>query len=326
MIPAETDGAIAVTSRIPPKIADRLRLPLIAAPMFRLSGPELVTAACKAGVIGGFATLTARSAAELDEWLDQIASDLPAGSAPCAANLIVRSPRVMEDLETLVRRRVEIVITSVGSPAELIPAMREVGTMVLSDVATLRHAERAVEAGADGLVLLGAGAGGRTGWMNPFAFVRAVRTFFDGPLVLAGGVSDGYALRAAEVLGCDLAYMGTAFLATAESRAELGYKQMIVESSLDDIIITNAFSGSPMSVLIPSIVASGLDPKALDESITPEQADYLFGREGEGPRRWSKLWSAGQSVSGVHAIQSVAELVETTGKEYADACTSDWNV
>jgi nitronate monooxygenase len=301
---------------LPEAIADRLRLPLIAAPMLRVSGPELVSAACAAGVIGGFPTANARTPAELDEWLTQIEQ---ATGAPYAANLIVRSPRFAQDLQVLVNHGVELVITSVGSPKAAVGPLHEVGALVFADVATLHHAKRAVEAGADGLILLAAGAGGQTGWLNPFAFVRAVRAFFDGPLVLAGGVSDGHALHAARVLGCDLAYMGTAFLATRESRAEPAYKQMIVDASLDDIVLTRAFTGLPTSMLAPSIHAAGLDPAQLDETVTPAAAAELYGRDGAGPHRWSQVWSAGHSVSGVRALVSVAELVEQTEKDYADA-------
>ncbi len=301
---------------LPEAIAGRLRLPLIAAPMLRVSGPELVSAACAAGVIGAFPTANARTPAELDEWLTQI--ERTAG-APYAANLIVRSPRFAEDLQVLVNHGVELVITSVGSPKAAVGPLHEVGALVFADVATLHHAKRAVEAGADGLILLTAGAGGQTGWMNPFAFVRAVRAFFDGPVVLAGGVSDGHALHAARVLGCDLAYMGTAFLATRESRAEPAYKQMIVDASLDDIVLTRAFTGLPTSMLGQSIHAAGLDPALLDETVTPSAAAELYGRDGAGPHRWSQVWSAGHSVSGVRALVSVAELVEQTEKDYREA-------
>ena len=301
---------------LPAALKSRLRLPLIAAPMLRISGPELVSAACAAGVIGSFPTANARTTDELDEWLTRI--ERTAG-APYAANLIVRSPRFAQDLQVLVDHRVEMVITSVGSPAAAVGPLHEVGTLVFADVATLHHAERAVAAGADGLILLTAGAGGQTGWMNPFAFVRAVRAFFDGPLVLAGGVSDGHALHAARALGCDLAYMGTAFLSTVESRAEPAYKQMIIEASLDDIVLTRAFTGLPANMLAPSIRAAGLDPAQLDEKVTPAAAAEMYGHGGAGPRRWSQVWSAGHSVSGVRSLLTVAELVEQTAKDYADA-------
>lgn len=302
----------------------RLRLPLIAAPMFLVSGVELVAAACRAGVIGAFPTANCRSAEELDRWLDDIAlrlRDAP-GAAPYAPNLIVHrsNPRVAEDLAALLRHAPELVITSVGSPAPVLRPLHDVGALVFADVASLRHAERALEAGADGLILLSAGAGGQTGWLNPFAFVRAVRRFFAGPLVLAGGVADGQALFAAEALGCDLAYMGTKFIATRESLADDRYKQMLVESSADDILLTRAFTGLPTSMLRPSIIAAGLDPDHLPERGPIDVAgDIDINARDKRPKRWRDIWSAGHSVSGIDAVLSVEELVERTRAEYEAA-------
>jgi nitronate monooxygenase len=304
---------------LPTRLADRLRLPVIAAPMLRVSGPDLVVAACTAGVVGAFPTANARSAAELDAWLADIAARTGPSAAPCAPNLIMRSPRLAEDVDVLVRHRVELVIASVGSPAPVVGPLHDAGALVLADVATLRHAERAVAAGADGLVLLSAGAGGQTGWMNPFAFVRAVRGFFAGPLVLAGGVGDGTALLAARVLGADLAYMGTAFIATRESMAAPEYKRMLVGSTLDDVVLTRAFTGLPSSILGPSIRAVGLDPATLDETVTPDGAAQLYGHGGSGPRRWGEVWSAGHSVSSVSGVPSAAELVDRVRTEYDHA-------
>jgi nitronate monooxygenase len=200
-------------------------------------------------------------------------------------------------------------------------ALHDVGCLVLADVATLRHAERAIEAGADGLILLTAGAGGQTGWLNPFAFVRAVRSMFDGIVVLAGGVSDGQSLAAARVLGCDLAYMGTRFIATAESMASSAYRRMLVEASMDDVLLTSSFTGLQTNMLAPSILAAGLDPKRLDESMSEARAAEQFGAgaKGEGPRRWTDIWSAGHSVSGVTRLQTVRELVDETRAQFAGA-------
>jgi nitronate monooxygenase len=310
-----------VSGRLPPHLGDRLRLPVIAAPMLRVSGPDLVKAACAAGVVGAFPTANARTVAELDEWLDEIGDAATDSTAPHAPNLIIRQPRMPRDLEVLVRHRVEVVITSVGSPAEVVGPLHEVGTLVLADVATLRHAHRAVEAGADGLVLLTAGAGGQTGWLNPFAFVRAVRGFFDGPLVLAGGIGDGRALLAARLLGCDLGYMGTSFIATAESMAAPDYKQMLVDSGIDDVVLTKAFTGLPTSMLAPAIRAAGLDPANLDEHVSPAEAAQLYGGGSPdlGPKRWVDVWSAGHSVSAVREIPTAAELVARTLREYDEA-------
>src|SRR5229473_1620293 len=241
---------------------DRLSLPLIAAPMFLVSGVDLVVAACRNGVIGSFPTVNCRESEELDRWLAEIKDRLRRHSetsarppAPVCPNLIVHrsNARLARDLEVLLRHRPEIVITSVGSPAPVIKPLHDAGTLVFADVASIRHAERAVEAGADGLVLLTAGAGGQTGWLNPFAFVRTVRAFFDGPVVLAGGIGDGHALRAAQALGCDLAYMGTKLLATRATLADLRYKEMLVNSTADDILLTTAFTGLRTNMLRPSI-------------------------------------------------------------------------
>jgi nitronate monooxygenase len=317
-------------SRLPERLAGRLRLPLISAPMLRVSGPELVIAACRAGVIGAFPTANARTPQRLDEWLGEIAAGTAADAtdgavrgdhAPCCPNLIIRQPDLAAHLECLVRHRVEMVITSVGSPAAVVGPLHDVGTVVLADVATLEHARKAVTAGADGLVLLSAGAGGQTGWANPFAFVRAVREFFDGIVVLAGGISDGVALRAAVTLGADLAYMGTRFIAAAESMAGAGYRSMLVRSTLDDITLTSAFTGLPANMLRPAIVAAGLDPAHLDEHVTASESSELYGAAaaGVGPRRWTDVYSAGHSVSGVHAVEPVAAIVERTAREYLDA-------
>jgi nitronate monooxygenase len=305
---------------LPERIRSRLRLPLIAAPMLRVSGVDLVTAACRAGVIGAFPAANAGSGEELDLWLSEIEAAAAAAEnpAPHCPNLIIRDPRLAEHLEVVVAHRVEMVIASVGSPAPVIGPLHEVGALVFADVATLVHAHKAVAAGVDGLILLTAGAGGQTGWMNPFAFTRVVRAFFDGPVVLAGGISDGHALRAAQALGADLAYMGTRFIASHESMAADAYKQILVDSSLDDVVLTAAFTGLPASILAPSIREAGLNPAALDESITPDDAAALYGARaaGEGPHRWSDILSAGHSVSGVDRVESVAEIVERTRAEF----------
>jgi len=313
--------AAARWSALPAAIADRLRLPLIAAPMLRVSGVDLVTAVCRSGAIGAFPTANARSVEELDAWLDQIernVADLGRPAAPHCPNLIIRQPRFKDDLACLVRHKVEMVITSVGSPAAAVAPLHDVGCLVFADIASLRHAEKAIEAGADGLILLTAGAGGQTGWANPFAFVRAVRAMFDGPVVLAGGVTDGTALAAARLLGCDLAYMGTRFIAARESMASDAYRRMLVDSSLDDIMLTKAFTGLEASMLRPSIVAAGLDPANLDESVSEARAREKFGGKGDAgaPRRWIEVWSAGHSVSGVRAVTGAADIVDEIAAQY----------
>jgi nitronate monooxygenase len=250
--------------------------------------------------------------------------------------------RLQQDLAVLLRHKPEIVITSVGSPAPVLKPLHDAGALVFADVASIRHAERAIGAGADGLVLLTAGAGGQTGWLNPFVFVGAVRAMFDGPIVLAGGIGDGHALRAAEALGCDLAYMGTKFIATRESMADARYKEMLVASSADDILLTTAFTGLQTNMLRPSIAAAGLDPddlpargaidigKDIDigarDPSPPEastgsesQPAEASAKAGNNPKRWRDIWSAGHSTSGVTAVLPVDELVARTIAEYRAA-------
>jgi nitronate monooxygenase len=301
---------------LPSPLAGRLTLPLIAAPMFLVSGPALVVAACRAGVIGAFPTANCRTLGELDEWLARIAA-ATADVAPFAPNLIVHrtNGRLADDLALVAKHRAPLVIASVGHPGPILPAIHGYGGLVFADVASMRHVEKALEAGADGLILLTAGAGGQTGWANPFAFVRAVRRLYDGPVVLAGGVADGVALRAAVALGCDLAYMGTRFIATAESMAQDAYKSMLVESSMDDVLLTRAVTGLPANTLKPSLRAAGLDPDALPER---GAIDILKDINPEA-RRWKDIWSAGHSVALVDDAPSVAELVARTAREFADA-------
>ncbi len=315
---------------LPAALKARLRLPLIAAPMFLVSGPALVKAACRAGVIGSFPTANCRTVEELDGWLAAMADDLRRTAdetgrapAPLCPNLIVHRSnlRVPDDLAAVLRARVELVITSVGSPEPVLKPLKDAGCLVFADVASVRHAEKAVAAGVDGLVLLTAGAGGQTGWVNPFAFVRAVRAFWDGIVVMAGGMADGHAVAAAETLGCDLAYMGTKFIATRESLAKDEYKQMLVKSRVDDVLLTRAFTGLETNMLRPSIAAAGLDPDNLPVRGAIDIAKDINAAERDRPdaKRWKDIWSAGHSVSGVTDVPSVAELIERTAAEYAAA-------
>ncbi len=308
------------------KLRGRLRLPVIAAPMFLVSGPDLVSAAGRAGIVGSFPTANCRTPEELDNWLTRIDTSLAdheqtSGRAAgfCCPNLIVHksNTQLAQHLDIVARHRPAMVITSVGSPAAVLAPLHAAGALVFADVASIAHAEKAVAAGADGLVLLSAGAGGQTGWLNPFAFVRAVRAFFDGPIVVAGGIADGVALAATEVLGADLAYMGTAMIATDESMAADGYKQMLVESSADDVLLTRAFTGLQTNMLRPSIVRAGLNPEALPErgAIDIAKDISMEGRDRK-PQRWKDIWSAGHSVSGVLARTSVEELVARVEAEY----------
>jgi nitronate monooxygenase len=315
---------------LPATLKTRLRLPLIAAPMFLVSGPALVKAACRAGVIGSFPTANCRTVEELDRWLADMGDDLKRAAdetgrplAPLCPNLIVHrsNTRVPDDLAAVLRHKVEMVITSVGSPEPVLKLLKDSGCLVLADVASVRHAEKAVAAGVDGLVLLTAGAGGQTGWVNPFAFVRAVRKFWDGIVVMAGGMADGQAIAAAEMLGCDLAYMGTKFIATRESLAKDAYKEMLVKSRLDDVLLTRAFTGLETNMLRPSIAAAGLDPDNLPVRGAIDVAKDINASERDKPdaKRWKDIWSAGHSVSGVADVPSVAALIERTEAEYRSA-------
>lgn len=288
----------------------RLRLPAIAAPMTSVSTPDLVIAACRAGVIGAFPTHNAADPVELHSWLDRIHAALGSGAAPVAANLVVHrsNARRDADLAVLVERGVELVITSVGSPAPVIPALHDAGVPVFADVASLEQCWRALDAGADGLILLTAGAGGQTGWANPFAFVRAVRRQYDGPVTLAGGISDGRAILAAQVLGADLVYLGTRFIATDQSGASDDYRAALVTASLDDVRLSDRVGGIPASLL-----ASWLDAQDAGDSADSDgfvQDRLLSNRTA---------WSAGHSVSGVHRVLTVDELVDELATEYTAA-------
>lgn len=313
---------------LPADLSARLNLPLIAAPMFLVSGPDVVIAACLEGVIGAFPTVNCRTLEDLDGWLGQISGALErargespnARIAPFCPNLIVHpsNPRRDDDMRLVIQHGAELVIASVGNPKPVMQPLQDAGVRVFVDVASLRHADRALEAGADGLVLLTAGAGGQTGWANPFAFARAVRKMFDGPIIMAGGISDGEALFAAQALGCDLAYMGTRFIATAESLAPDGYKDMLVTSRLDDIKLTKAFTGLETNMLRASIQAAGLDPDNLPDRGTIDVSQDI-NPEARDKKRYRDIWSAGHSVSGVGRVLSVKELVAETAAEYRSA-------
>jgi nitronate monooxygenase len=301
-------------------IKPRLKIPLIAAPMFRVSGPDLVIAACRAGVVGSFPSTNCRTPDEFDQWIRIIKSALRPQDAPFCPNLIIRRETLWDDVAAVVRHRCEMAITSVGAPDAVVEPLHEAGCLVFADVASVRHARKAIAAGVDGLVLFSAGAGGQTGWANGVAFVRAVRSFYDGPIVLAGGVPDGSAVFAAELLGCDLCYMGTKLIATIESMAAEECKAMLVSSQLDDVLLSKAFTGLETNTLIPSIVAAGLDYKNLPTDMTNERANELYGRNAtSGVKRWHDTWSAGHSVSGVSSIPTVHELIGQTFEEYAAA-------
>ena len=287
-----------------------LQVPAIAAPMFLVSGLEHVTACCRAGIVGSFPTINARTPEILDDWLTQMA-DLPKDAARHAANLIVHksNARLDEDLALVVKHAVPIVISSVGSPTRVIEAVHGYGGLVLADVATLKHARRAAQAGVDGLILLTAGCGGNTGWLNPFGFAAAVREFWAGPLVLAGAISSGRQIRALEVLDVDLAYVGTSLIATSESLANDTYRQLLVEASIDDIFLTDAITGIAANFLKASLERAGFDTKA--KHAKPE----TFSLEKE-TRAWRDVWSAGHGVGAVREVQPVADVVAALRRGY----------
>ena len=302
---------------LPRELRERLTIPAVAAPMTAVSGLELVAAACESGVIGSFPVHNARreeSTGSLDAWLDALERRLAEGdrpTAPFAPNLIMHRTNASrdEELASLVAHRVPLVITSVGSPVDAIGPLHDVGSLVFADVASLGHVDRCLDAGVDGLVLLTAGAGGQTGWANPFAFVRAVRDRFDGPIVLAGGIADGAAIFAAEVLGADLAYLGTRFIATHESLADDDYRDALVEASLDDIVLTSALGGLPASLL-----RRWVEDNVTDAAVGDYRQERLIG--------WQGVWSAGHSVSGVRDVVSARALIDELAREYHDARAS----
>ncbi len=302
---------------MPDSFDGRLSLPAIAAPMFLTSGPELVVAACKAGVIGTFPALNQRSSEGFEEWLGTIAGALTDSDAPYGVNLIVHrtNPRVEADLALCVKHQVPLVITSLGAVAELVEAVHGYGGVVFHDVTNLRHARKAIGVGVDGLILVAAGAGGHAGVINPFALVPEVRRVFDGTIILAGAIGDGRAIAAARVMGADMAYLGTRFITTRESMASDANKRMVLESAAADIVYTGAVSGVPASFLRGSLEQAGLDPDNL-----PAKKNIDFGAELDTESKaWKDIWSAGQGVGTIDDIPSVAELCARLASEYRAA-------
>ncbi len=310
---------------LPESIRQRLRLPVLAAPMFVVSGPELVIEQCKAGIIGSFPTLNARPQEELDTWLTRIETELaqyardnPAKKvAPFAVNLILNkaNKRLDHDMEVVLAHKVPIVITSLSAPTALAPRVHAYGGMVFHDVIKVRHAEKALEAGVDGLIAVCGGAGGHAGNLNPFALVNELRRIHKGPLVLSGAITNGSGVLAAEAMGCELAYIGTRFIATQESLAVEGYKKMIVDSHSGDIVYTPLFSGVHGSYLAGSIRNSGLDPDNLPANEAPGQ----YRNREERPKTWKEIWGAGQGVGNIDDVPSVAALVDRLEREYLEA-------
>ncbi len=303
-----------------PEGFSNLSVPAIAAPMFLVSGPGLVTECCRAGVVGTFPALNQRTTEGFDEWLTQIEEGLDDSCAPYGVNLIVHrtNPRVQADLEVCVRHRVPLVITSLGAVSELVEAVHSYGGVVFHDVTNLRHARKAAGAGVDGLIAVCGGAGGHAGTMSPFALTSEIRQFFEGTLILAGSISHGRQIAAARMMGADLAYLGTRFIATQESMASADYKEMVVGADAKDIVYTSAISGIHANFLGPSLVANDLDPEVLKKH---EAQPDLKPIEDE-VKAWKTVWSAGQGVGTIDDVPSAAELCARLGEEYRSALAS----
>ena len=312
---------------LPPILSERLKLPIIAAPLFIISNPDLVIAQCKAGIVGSFPALNARPAEELDRWLEKITTELAeydaanpeSPSAPFAVNQIVHgsNDRLQHDMEMCVKWKVPIVITSLGAKEFVNESVHSYGGIVLHDIINDRFARKAIEKGADGLIAVAAGAGGHAGALSPFALVQELREWFDGPLLLSGSIANGDAVLAAQAMGADLAYIGSAFIATEEANAEQPYKQSLVDSSADDIVLSNLFTGVHGNYLKPSIVAAGMDPDNLPES-DPSKMNFGSGGNSDA-KAWKDIWGCGQGIGAVKAVLSAQELVGKIEAQYNSA-------
>ena len=307
-----------------PDSLKNLRLPLIGAPLFLIAQPDLVIAQCKAGIVGAFPALNARPPELLDEWLTKITSELEQAKeqnpslpiAPVAVNQIVHSSndRLQHDVQLCVKHKVPIVITSLRPPGEVVEAVHSYGGLVFHDVISVKHAQKAIEMGVDGLILVCAGAGGHAGLMSPFSLITEVREFWDGPIILSGAMSKGEHILAALAMGADMAYMGTRFIASQEAVASEAYKQSLVKSHASDIIYTNFFTGVHGNYLRSSIESAGLDPDNL-----PEGELKTMNFSGTTAKAWRDIWGAGQSVSGIKSVESVQNIVDKLYLEFTQA-------
>jgi nitronate monooxygenase len=307
------------------RLPERLRVPVVCAPMFLVSGPELALAACRAGIVGAFPATNARPIEVLDDWMRTVAEGVAAMPAPgpgepagtWAVNLMSHSSntRLPEELALVARHRPPIVITALGGPRPVIDVVRGYGGLVIADVVNLTLARKAAAAGVDGLACICAGAGGHTGSLSPFAFVSAVREFFDGLVVLGGGISDGRGVAGAIAAGADLVYMGTRFIASTESRADPAYKQMVVDCGVDDLVVSASITGTAANWLRPSLVSLGLDP---DNLPPPPQRNYDANRPISA-RRWVDTWSAGQGLGAVREVSPTESIVATIADDYRQA-------
>ena len=309
-----------------PPILQKLALPVVGAPMFILSNPKLVTAQCTAGIVGSFPALNARPAEMLETWIVEIKDAIDrhnqanpeAPAAPFAVNQIVHksNDRLMHDLEVCVKHQVPIVITSLGAREEVNEAVHSYGGIVLHDVINNRFAKKAIEKGADGLIAVAAGAGGHAGTTSPFALIQEIREWFDGPLLLSGAIATGGAVLAAEAMGADLAYVGSAFIASEEANAAEAYKQMVVDGTSTDIVYSSYFSGVHGNYLKPSIANAGLDPDNLPDA---DASSMSFGSTSEKPKTWKTIWGSGQGIGAVKDVTGAAQTVARLKSEYSEA-------
>ena len=312
---------------LPPLLRDNLRLPVIGSPMFIVSTPDLVLAQCKAGVVGSFPALNARPAEMLEQWLARITTELAAYKtanpdkkvAPFAVNQIVHATndRLQHDIDICTKYKVPVTITSLRAPDEVVEAVHGYGGLVFHDVTNIAHAKRALQAGVDGLILVCNGAGGHAGRLSPFALVPEVREFYDGTIILSGAIATGEAVLAAQAVGADLAYIGTRFIAVEEANAPAGYKDMLVDSTAEDIVYTNLFSGVPANYLKASVMRAGLDP---DNLPVGDKSTMIFGSDSnQKAKPWRDIWSAGQGAGQIHDVPSTAALVDRLEAEYRAA-------
>ena len=310
-----------------PSLEGKLRLPVVGAPLFIVSGPELVIAQCKAGIVGSFPALNARPQSMLGEWLTRIKEELAeydrenpeSPSAPYAVNQICHASndRLMDDMQTCVDHEVPIIITSLRPPLEIVQAAHSYGGVVFHDVINVKHAKKAAEQGVDGLILVCAGAGGHAGSLSPFSLVREVKEWFDGTVLLSGSIGDGHSIAGALAMGADLAYLGTRFIATEEANADKGYKDMLIESAADDIVYSSLFTGVNGNYLKPSIAKAGLDPDNLPGA---DKSKMNFGSGGNmKTKAWKDIWGSGQGIGGITDAPSVDSLVKSLKHQYDQA-------
>lgn len=304
---------------LPAVLKDRLSIPVIGSPLFIISNPDLVIAQCKAGIVGSFPSLNARPLAQLEEWLQRLSAELGPEDAPYAVNLIVHrsNDRLLDDLKLVVKYKVPIVITSLGAREDVFEAIHSYGGIVLHDVINDRFARKAIEKGADGLIPVAAGAGGHAGTLSPFALIQEIRQWFDGPVALSGSIATGDAVLAAQAMGADLGYIGSAFIATTEARASEGYKQAIVDGRADDIVYSDLFTGVHGNYLKPSVRAAGLDPDNLPKG---DVSTMSFASGGSSAAKaWKDIWGCGQGIGAVTEVAPAAEVVARLKREYAAA-------